>query len=245
MGKVYGGRWRITTDPRLGQGGQSEVFPAVDESGQLEGKYALKRVLNPERRGRFRVEIEAIRRLRHPNVIALIDHSALEVSDTDDERQYLVMPIAAGGSLADPARFTPYKDNINGTLQVSLQLAAALDAAHAEGIIHRDVKPANVLFTGDGHEIWLCDFGICLIRGAERNTELREVVGPRSFMAPELEAGGQLEVTAAADIYSLGKVIYFMISGGTILPREELSEPRFAQIFERGERYRQSCYSIA
>ena len=238
MGKLYGGRWRIASSPRLGGGGQGEVFPVVDESGKLDGEYALKRVINPERRERFRAEIEAIRSLRHPNVIALIDHSALDASESAEERQYLVTPVAAGGSLADPVRFTPYKENIDGTLQVSLQLAAALDAAHAAGIVHRDVKPANVLFTGPGHEIWLCDFGICLIRGAQRNTELREVVGPRSFMAPELEAGGQLEVTPAADVYSLGKVIYFMISGGTILPREELSDPRFARIFERGDRYR-------
>jgi len=210
----------------------------VDESGQLQGEYALKRVLNPERHQRFRAEIEAISQLRHPNIITLIDHSALDASDGGDERQYLVMPIAVGGSLADPARFTPYKENMEGTLRVSLRLAGALAAAHAEGIIHRDVKPANVLFTGDGHEIWLCDFGICLIRGTARNTESHEVVGPRAFMAPELEAGGQLQVTPAADIYSLGKVICFMISGGTTLPREELSEPRFADIFERGDRYR-------
>ena len=141
---------------------------------------------------------------------------------------YLVMPIASGGSLADAGRVALYKDNIEGALQVALQLASALDAAHAAGIIHRDVKPANVLFTGNGHDIWLTDFGICLIREAERNTEPHEVVGPRSFMAPELEAGGRLEVTPSADIYSLGKLTSFIISGGTILPREELADQRFA-----------------
>jgi serine/threonine protein kinase len=235
--KPFGGRWR-TTGAGLGQGGQGQVLRAVDESRQLEGEYALKLVLNPERHERFRAEIDAIRKLRHRNIIPLIDHSALAASAGGDGRQYLVMPIAAGGSLADPSRFTPYRENIEGTLQVSLQLAAALDAAHTAGIIHRDVKPANVLFRGNGHDIWLSDFGICLIRGVERNTELHEVVGPRSFMAPELEAGGQLIVTPAADIYSLGKVIYFMISGGTTLPREELGDPRFAQIFDRGDRYR-------
>jgi serine/threonine protein kinase len=238
MTKPYGGRWRITGGPALGRGGQSEVFPVTDESGALDGEYALKRVLNPVRHERFRAEIEAIRRLSHPNIIRLIDHSALEVSEADVERQYLVMPIALGGSLADAGRVALYKDNIEGTLQVALQLASALEAAHAADIIHRDVKPANVLFTGNGHEVWLTDFGICLIREAERNTELHEVVGPRSFMAPELEAGGRLEVTPAADIYSLGKLIYFMISGGTILPREELTDPRFAHLFDRGERYR-------
>lgn len=237
MGKLYGDRWRLTGS-QLGEGGQSEVFPAVDETGQLEGEYALKRVKKPARRERFRAEVEAIRTLQHPNVVPLIDHSALDASEGDVERQYLVMPIAADKSLADSGRAARYKDNIEGTLNVALQLAAALQAAHVEGIIHRDVKPANVLLTGNGHEIWLCDFGICLIRQAERHTETHEVVGPRMFMAPELEAGGQLDVTPAADIYSLGKVIYFMISGGTTLPREELGDPRFAQLFERGDRYR-------
>lgn len=238
MGKLYGGRWRIV-GARLGQGGQSEVFRATDESRALEGEYALKRVLNPARHDRFRAEVDAIRKLKHPNIIALVDHSALEVSEGDEERQYLVMPIAAGGSLADPGRVALYKGNIEGTLQVALQLASALAAAHAAGVIHRDVKPANVLFTGDGHVIWLSDFGICLIREAERHTRLDEIVGPRSFMAPELEAGGLLEVAPSADVYSFGKVIYYMISGGTTLPREELSVPRFAQLFERGDRYRQ------
>jgi len=238
MAKLYGGRWRIT-GAALGRGGQSEVFRVTDDSGALQGEYALKRVLNPARHDRFKVEIEAIGRLQHPNIVTLIDHSALEDSEGEVERQYLVMPVASGGSLADTGRIALYKENIEATLQVALQLATALEAAHAAGVIHRDVKPANVLFTGNGHEVWLSDFGICLIREAERNTELHEVVGPRSFIAPELEAGGQLEVTPAADIYSLGKLIYFMISGGTTLPREELNDPRFARLFERGDRYRQ------
>jgi serine/threonine protein kinase len=237
MAKIYGGRWRLSGDT-LGRGGQSEVFRVVDDSGALQGEYALKRVRNPGRHDRFKAEIEAIRRLQHPNIITLTDHSALEDLTGEIERQYLVMPIASGGDLAAPGRVALYKDNIEGTLQVALQLASALEHAHVAAIIHRDVKPANVLFTGNGHEIWLADFGICLIRETERNTELHEIVGPRSFMAPELEAGGRLEVTPSADIYSLGKVIYFMISGGTILPREELNDPRFSHLFERGDRYR-------
>jgi Protein kinase domain len=130
-----------------------------------------------------------------------------------------------------------YKNSVDAVLQVARQLASALGAAHQAGIIHRDVKPKNILFTGNGHDAWLSDFGICLIRKAPRITETPEVMGPRAFMAPELEDGGQLDVTPAADIYSLGKVIYFMLSGGVIVPRERLHEPQFAGIFDKGQRH--------
>jgi hypothetical protein len=130
-----------------------------------------------------------------------------------------------------------YKESIDAVLQVATQVAGALDAAHKAQIIHRDVKPKNVLFTGNGHETWLTDFGICLIRQAPRLTDPPEVMGPRAFMAPELEHGGRLEVTAAADVYSLGKLVYFMLSGGVIIPREELHAPEFAALFRKGQRY--------
>ena len=86
MAKLYGGRWRIT-GAALGRGGQSEVFRVTDDSGALQGEYALKRVLNPARHDRFKVEIEAIGRLQHPNIVTLIDHSALEDSEGEVERQ--------------------------------------------------------------------------------------------------------------------------------------------------------------
>ncbi len=213
MAKKYGGRWEIIDGPRLGDGGQGTVFRVRDITGQLDGEFALKRVLDISRRDRFRRQVEAIKRLTdpethqaHPNVISLIDHSALD-EDQDTEKQFLVMPIAEGGDLSAPGRLSLYKDSIDTVLQVAKQLTAALIAAHAVQIIHRDVKPKNILFTGNGHETWLSDFGICLLREAPRITETPEVMGPRAFMAPELEDGGQLDVTPAADIYSLGKVI--------------------------------------
>lgn len=118
------------------------------------------------------------------------------------------------------------------------QLAGALQTAHAAGIIHRDVKPQNILFPEVGHVIWLSDFGICLVRDLNRATETSEVVGPARFMAPELEGGGRLDVSPAADVYSFGKVIYFMLSGGVVLPRELLHDPEYASLFEHDERQR-------
>jgi serine/threonine protein kinase len=126
---------------------------------------------------------------------------------------------------------------IDGVVLIGKQLASGLAASHAKGVIHRDVKPENILFTGVGHEVWLSDFGICLLREQTRSTDAGEVVGPRAFLAPELEDGGKLDVTPAADVYSLGKVLYYMISGGVILPRERLHEQQYSQIFLRGERH--------
>lgn len=238
MPKLYGNRWKLIDAPALGQGGQSDVFRAIDMTGGLAGEFALKRVNNPKRHDRFRNEVEAIKRLSHPNIITLIDHSALSEGDTAEEKQFLVMPIAKDGDLSRPERLSFYKESIESVLQVAKQVASALATAHAANIIHRDVKPQNILFTGNGHEVWVADFGICLLREAPRITPADEVVGPRAFLAPELEDGGKLDVTPAADVYSLGKVIYFMYSGGMIMPREKLHEDYSARILNTGERPR-------
>ena len=233
MAQLYGGRWRVIGD--LGHGGQSNVFRVVDVISSENQEYALKRVVNPKRRDRFNKEVEAIRRLKHPNIIPLVDHSALEALD-DLAKMYIVTPVAENGDLSSRAAL--YKLSVDSTLQVAKQLSSALAHAHDAGIVHRDVKPANILFPSVDHDCWLADFGICLIREEPRVTADSEAVGPWSFMAPELEGGGQLEVQNAADIYSLGKVIYFMISGGRILPRERINEPEYASVFSMGERYR-------
>src|SRR3984893_18170385 len=191
MAGLYGCRWRIVDGPRLGQGGQSEVFRAVDIRGEHLGEFALKRVLNPTRHSRFRNEIEAIKRLQHSNIITLIDHSALDDATRKSDRQFLVMPIALGGDLSKPGRVELDKGPLDGTLQVAIQIARALEAAHAHGVIQRDIKPQNILFTGKGHEILVSDFGICLLRESEPITEPAEIVGPRNFIAPELEGGGR------------------------------------------------------
>lgn len=236
---LYGSRWRIVSNDgaSLGEGGQSHVFRVVDTQSVFEGEYALKRVKNPQRSERFRGEVEAIKRLNHTNIIRLVDHSALDDTTGADDKQYLVMPIAAAGDLGRPDRYSLYSGLLDPVLAVAKQLASALSTAHAANVIHRDVKPENILFTGNGHEVWLTDFGICLLREAERATQPQEAVGPQVYMAPELEGGGELEVTPAADVYSLGKVIYFMLSGGRILPRERLDEPQYASVFQGGQRF--------
>lgn len=234
MAKTYGDRWQIVAG--IQNGGQAEVFTCKDLQGQYQGELILKRVRNPKRHDRFRAEVEATKRLDHPNIIRLIDHSALSSDQVAPEKQFLVMPYAKSGDLS--SRVGLYRNNLDSVLQVAKSVATALHAAHLAGVIHRDVKPQNILFPEQSHDLWLADFGICLIQDFDRSTQADEVVGPVQFMAPELEQGGHLEVTAAADVYSLGKVIFYMLSGGTIVPRERLHEASYAAVFAEGERHR-------
>src|SRR5260370_23208424 len=233
MGKIYGERWEIRESH--GRGGQAEVFLVHDLSKRESSLCVLKSIPNPKRGVRFVKELTACKRLSHPSVSTIIDHSALESDGSDPDKMYLVMPLMESGDLE--RRVALYKGSLDSTLQVASALADALSHAHAQGIIHRDVKPANVLFAKEDHSPVLSDFGICLLRDELRVTETAEVVGPRAFMAPELEDGGRLEATPAADAYSLGKIIYFMLSGGVIVPRERHAEPQYDIFTEKGGRY--------
>lgn len=229
MAKIYGARWELLRS--FDQGGQAQLFHVRDLRGT--GEHVLKRILNPKRRDRFLREVEACKTLSHPNIMAIIDHSALDQNPADDT-MYLVMPFAAGGNLEK--RVALYKESTDSCIQVALGLAGALDHVHGRGVVHRDVKPANLLFMAQDQHCILSDFGICLIRESNRVTDTGEVTGPRAFMAPELEDGGQLDVTNAADLYSLGKVIYYLFSGGIILPRERIREKQYDMFTGRGLR---------
>jgi len=222
--KSYDRRWRIVED--IDQGGQAHVFKVVDRSDSSGTVFALKRMKNPKRKGRFDQEIGALKLLTHPAIPKIVDHSV-----PSDEDQWLVMPFAEDGNLKDKVAL--FKGNIDSTLQVSLNLADALGHAHDNSVIHRDVKPENILFPKKNDPTcWLSDFGICLFVDGPRYTEPDEIVGPRFFMAPEVEQGGPESATAAADVYSLGKVIYYILSGGTVPYREAHREPPWNSVFE-------------
>jgi len=206
----------------------------TDVTGQLSGNYALKRIKNDTRWHRFKNEVEAIKQFSHENIIPLIDHSRLDVADLSS--LFLVMPIAEGGTLAAHDRLQLYKGDIHAVIGVARQIALALSEAHSRSIVHRDIKPKNILFKNKSHDLWVADFGLCLIPRADRKTEVGEVVGPVRFTAPELESGGPLDVTRAADIYSLGKLIYYIFSGGVTIPREAIDDSRSDEVFGSGER---------
>jgi serine/threonine protein kinase len=185
--QLYGGRWKILGN--LGGGGQGDVFRVVDETGAAEGEFALKRLRDLSRLDRFRNEIEALKRLQHPRIIALIDHSDLS-DEGPKARHFLVMPVATEG---DAERRLPlFTGNVESVVTVALEVAEALNAAHAVGVVHRDVKPGNILFPGQGLEIWLSDFGICHFEKPERDTPPRASSwGPVTSVRQRSRRGGK------------------------------------------------------
>jgi serine/threonine protein kinase len=218
--KPYGDRWkRVKEFGGLGGGAQGDVLRVVDVSGKLAGDYALKKLRDVTRLDRFRNELEALKRLNHPHVVKVIDHS--DLSDVSPgQTHYLVMPIALEGDAEK--RLPLFKGNIENVVRVAIQLASALGAAHRAGVVHRDVKPGNVLFPNQGLDIWLSDFGICHIEKEVRDTPPGAIMGPRRFAAPEIEAGSTAEVADDIDVYSPGQLIFYLISGGRTFHRENV-----------------------
>jgi WD40 repeat protein len=153
---------------------------------------------------RFRTEAEAIARLQHPNIVQIHevgDHHGLP---------YFSLEFCAGGSLADRLDGTPQPPRTAAEL-VEI-LARAAEAAHAKGVVHRDLKPGNILFAEDGTPK-LTDFGLAKKLDEAGNTASGAVMGTPSYMAPEQAGGKTKEVGPAADVYALGAVLYELLTG--------------------------------
>ena len=202
--RATGGRYRVLR--RMGSGGMAHVYQALH--AVLERPLIIK-VLHthlardPEMRERFRREAEAASQLVHPHICAILDYGAL--GDT----VYIVMPYLAGGSLADVLtrdRTVPPA----AAAAVCGQIATALDYAHRRGIVHRDVKPDNVLFDEDGHAL-LTDFGIATARFHARLTKTGRAMGTPHYMSPE-QAMGKM-VDGRSDLYAVGVMLYEMLLG--------------------------------
>jgi serine/threonine protein kinase len=193
-----GSRYRVLR--RLGGGGMASVYLA--EHTQL-GRQLVLKVLHshlakdPEMLERFRREARAASQLVHPNIVPIIDSGAAEGV------MFTVMPYLTGGSFAD--RLARGGQPAVEVAAIAAQAATALDYAHRRGIVHRDVKPDNVLFDEDGHAL-VTDFGIAETRSQERLTASGRAMGTPHYMSPE-QAMGKL-VDGRADVYSLGIVMY-------------------------------------
>jgi WD40 repeat protein/tRNA A-37 threonylcarbamoyl transferase component Bud32 len=190
----------------LGKGGMGVVYKARHRA--LGRVVALKMVLHaeyagPEERRRFRAEAEAVARLQHPGVVQVFEvgeHNGLP---------YLALEYCPGGSLAQELTGTPWQPGPAAVLVEAL--AQAVQAAHAAGLVHRDLKPANVLLAADGTPK-VADFGLAKRLDVEGQTQTGAVLGTPSYMAPE-QAAGKKGIGPAADVYSLGAILYELLTG--------------------------------
>ncbi len=192
----------------LGRGGMAAVYLARDR--ELDRLVALK-VLPPdvggnaESRARFRREARLAAKLTHPNIVPL--HSFGE----SDGLMYFVMGYVCGESLADRLRREGRISQEESRLKLA-QLCEALEYAHGKGVIHRDIKPDNILLDDETGQPLLADFGIA--RAAGHGGTVTEVVGTVHYMSPE-QAIGATSVDGRSDLYSLGVVGYVMLAGQT------------------------------
>jgi hypothetical protein len=226
------GKWVSGDEKPYAKSAMSNIWRVTDSSTDEREHYALKEMRYEKSRGsaayrRFVREIETLAAAlkgRHPGIVEVIDHAVPE--DSDESDPYYVMPLAQS-SLHRATK--SLKGRIEQVLEIGLDVADALGAAHGAGIVHRDVKPGNILLFGDEMRPAVCDFGICFLEDEDRLTGVdAQTVGTRDFVAPELHGGGQSDsVTPAADVYSLGKTLFAVVSGGDIFPREWANDPRY------------------
>jgi serine/threonine-protein kinase len=162
-------------------------------------------------RRRFLREARHAARLSHPNVVLVYD-----AGTTGAEQPFIVMEYVAGGTLAERGPVAPEE-----AVQLVLQACAGLQHAHDAGLVHRDVKPANLLLRDDG-VLKVADFGIARAAEATRLTQGGAVLGTAAYLAPEQAAGK--EVTGSADVYSLGVVLYELLTGRPPYELESLAD---------------------
>ena len=214
-------RWELTGNT-LGEGGQAQVFLVKDKNAEYDGVWALKALKRGELRQayeRFSREVTAIKKLRHPNIISIIDNSA-----AGDDFPFYVMEYIEGArplkSIIKAER-NPFYGNSLKSLGLFEQVCSALVACEnaSPKIIHRDLSPSNILIKQD-LTIKIIDFGLCQLQGDETITLIDEGVGTVNYMAPECESGSDELIGIGADLYSAGKILWSAITGLNAFSRE-------------------------
>lgn len=204
------------TKRSLPEGGQAHTY-LVYKEGDTQKHFALKRLKNLNRISRFRQELEAGLRLSHPNVLKV------EAYNLEHETPYIVTEYCSCGPLS---RSDMMQYSVLERLRVFAAICQGIAHAHKNNVIHRDLKPDNI-FLHDRMTPVVGDFGLCFLTDeGERITLSDEAVGSRFYTAPEVEAGRVDDVKPASDVYSLGKVLYWMMTQRH-LPREDFRIPEF------------------
>ena len=198
-GRLIAGRYRL--DHRIASGGMAEVWEAVDD---VLGRAVAVKILHPHLAAddtfvvRFRTEAVAAARLHHPGIVAIYD------TCHDQGSEAIVMELVRGPTLRarldDQGFLAP-----DEVVRIGAEVADALGAAHRAGLVHRDVKPANILLCDDGR-VMVTDFGIAKIRDDPDVTQTGTMIGTVKYLAPEQVRGDKLD--GRADVYALGVVLY-------------------------------------
>ena len=202
--KILANRYRLTE--QIGMGGMAIVYRAVDlRTGHNVAVKVLRPEFNEDREfiGRFQREAEAASKMTHHNIVNLLDVGM------DGDNRYLVMEYVEGKTLKEVIQ---ERGKLSAPLacQITIRILSALEHAHRNGIVHRDIKPQNILVHADGH-IKVADFGIARIADSATLTKGDHVMGSVHYFSPEQARGGG--ATAASDIYSTGVVLYEMLTG--------------------------------
>ncbi|MEU1826631.1 protein kinase [Streptomyces abikoensis] len=222
-GDELAGRYRL--QQRLGHGAVGEVWQALDLT--LDRRVAVKTLLTNQTDdhwqralARFRREARAVARLNHRHIAAV--HDLVEHQDPP----FLVLELLAGPDLAAHLRDHPGGLPIDMVLEYGAQTAEGLAAAHAAGVIHRDIKPHNLILDGSG-TVKICDFGIARLDGATVGLTLDgTILGTPAYMAPEQM--NDKPVTHASDVYALGATLFHLLTGCLLFPDAGM----YAAVFE-------------
>jgi serine/threonine protein kinase len=198
--RVVAGRYRLVE--RLGRGAVADVWRGMDDRLQRPVAVKLFRGDAAEQLQRHEAEMRTLARLDHPSLVTVYD------AGEDAGSPYLVMQLVEGETLADELR----EGKLPGerTARYGAALADALAYVHAQGFVHRDVKPANVLIAADGR-VHLADFGIARLVDSAHVTRTGEVLGTPAYFAPEQVSGGS--VGPGADVYALGMILLECLTG--------------------------------
>jgi serine/threonine-protein kinase len=230
VGTVLDGRYRL--DSLIGVGGMGDVYRATHV--HLDTEFAVK-LLKPEFVAnqtaikRFRLEAKAAGRIHHPNAIRVTDFGV-----TPEQIVYLVMELVHGESLRNLMRDEGAFDYIR-TINIVRQVCGAVEAAHRSGVIHRDLKPDNILIekVSDTERVKVLDFGIAKLKEAKSDgflTQAGTIIGTPQYMSPEQCQSKPLDPTS--DIYSIGIILYEMLSGEVPFDGESTIQVVFKQLHD-------------
>jgi serine/threonine-protein kinase len=211
------GRYRVVRE--LGRGAMGIVYLAEDES--LQRQVAIKTLLlpeehSPERRqleARFIQEAKAAGGLNHPGIITIHDLGR------EGDWLYIAMELLQGTELRDRMAQGPMP--LDEALDIAGQVASALSVAHARGVVHRDIKPGNIMLVGNGHAK-IMDFGIARMKSSDVRTQSGTMMGSPKYMSPE-QVGGHA-TDHRSDIFSLGSLLYEMVAGVPAFQGENLGQ---------------------